>query len=162
MTMLWSADLRYAGQSYELNTPVPRGVTPSQLVPAILKRFHALHGKVYAYSSETEEVEFVQVRLTSIGRSPAIHLAGQGRRASLKGDSGRAGKSPGSARKKGVRKVFFEGRAFLSCPVYDRDALPTGAHFRGPCLIEEPASTTVVLPGAAGRVDGYGNLVLKL
>lgn len=154
IALIWSADLRYVGQSYELNTPVPRGLAPSRLIPTIVKRFHALHQTVYAYSSEAEEVEFIQVRLTAIGCSPTIRL-------------GRGGRSPTASKprgtlKKGEREVFFQGRRFVPCPVYEREALLSGARFRGPCLVEEEASTTVVLPGAKGRVDAYGDLIITL
>ena len=31
----------------------------------------------------------------------------------------------------------------------------------GPCVIEEPAATTLVLPGQAARQDDSGNLILE-
>jgi N-methylhydantoinase A len=127
------------------------------LVPTVVKRFHALHQKVYAYSSEAEEVEFVQARLTAIGRSPAIRLTGMG-------DWANGGKGAGhrGLNRKGLRKVYFEGRGFVSCPVFEREALARGPRLRGPCLVEEEASTTVVPPGAGVVVDGYGNLIIAL
>lgn len=155
--MIWSADLRYVGQSYELNTPVPRGLAPARLVPTVVKRFHALHQRVYAYRSEAEEVEFVQVRLTAIGRSPAIRVAGDGR-----STGGRRVVAGRGLSRKGIRRVFFEGGGFRSCAVYDREVLPRRVRFRGPCVVEEEASTTVVLPGASVQVDGYGNLIIAL
>ncbi len=154
--MQWSVDLRYLGQSYELNTPIPQGLPASRLIPTIVKRFHALHQQVYAYSSEAEEVEFVQVRLTAIGRSPTIRMSGNRPSPAAKNGTAR-----GTIRK-GVRKVFFQGRGFRPCPVYDREKLLPGARLRGPCLVEEVASTTVVLPGCMVRVDGYGNLIVIL
>ena len=39
-------------------------------------------------------------------------------------------------------------------PAYARDALRAGNRIAGPALIEEHASTTVLLPGDRMRVDG--------
>jgi N-methylhydantoinase A len=37
-----------------------------------------------------------------------------------------------------------------------------GNRIEGPALIEEHASTTVVLPGAVAEVDAFGNLVIAV
>ena len=42
------------------------------------------------------------------------------------------------------------------------DALASGNRIAGPALVEEYASTTVVQPGDALRVDAYGNLVIRI
>lgn len=46
-----SADLRYKGQSYELNVPWPKG------------DFHRAHEKVYGYAAKDREVEVVTIRV---------------------------------------------------------------------------------------------------
>jgi N-methylhydantoinase A len=47
----WSADLRYEGQSWELNTPIERGpILGAHQFQDILSNFHSLHHKVYSYS----------------------------------------------------------------------------------------------------------------
>jgi N-methylhydantoinase A len=56
--------------------------------------------------------------------------------------------------------VYFPGRGYLESRSYRRDSLHAGQTVRGPALVEEPTSTTVVPPGWRGHVDGYGNLVL--
>jgi N-methylhydantoinase A len=38
---------------------------------------------------------------------------------------------------------------------------PDGDWVSGPCVIEEPAATTLVLPGQAARQDQAGNLILE-
>ena len=45
---------------------------------------------------------------------------------------------------------------------YLRDALKAGNRIEGPALVEEHASTTVVLPGDRLRVDEFGNLVIEV
>jgi N-methylhydantoinase A/oxoprolinase/acetone carboxylase beta subunit len=66
-----SADVRYKGQSYELNVPWPAGRR--------FAKFHKAHQKMYGYSSPEREVEVVTIRVrvrvvrrgfkTSVGES---------------------------------------------------------------------------------------------
>jgi len=51
---------------------------------------------------------------------------------------------------------------FADTPTYDRDALKAGNCIAGPALIEEHASTTVLLPGDAMTVDTFGNLLIQV
>ncbi|RME43764.1 MAG: hydantoinase/oxoprolinase family protein, partial [Chloroflexi bacterium] len=66
--IVWSADLRYEGQSYEINTPVPHnGRFTDEDVRETIRRFHELHQRIYEYSSVDEAVEFINLRVTAIG-----------------------------------------------------------------------------------------------
>lgn len=148
----WTADLRYAGQAYELNVPVARSRRLTRKdIEATVARFHALHQKVYAYSSTDEPVDIINVRLVGIGQVLDVKLP---RRA-------RSGESPRAARK-GTRPVYFEGRGFVNVPVYERDRLQPGNRVKGPCMIEEVISSTVVIPGATAKVDAWANVIIKL
>ena len=64
--------------------------------------------------------------------------------------------------RRGVRSVIFEGTGAVEAPVYDRDKLLHGNSIRGPAIIEEVASTTVVEPGDTVTVNEYGHLVMEL
>ncbi len=118
-------DLRYVGQSYELTIAAGEGM---------LERFHAEHDRVYGFAAPAEPVEVVSLRLTSVGRiakPPARPLA-----------------AGGAAEPKERRQVHFaESGGYVDCPIYDRYALPAGAAFAGPAVVEEFDSTTVVHPG---------------
>jgi N-methylhydantoinase A len=61
----------------------------------------------------------------------------------------------------GARKVWFDGR-FRNTPTYQRTELVAGNTIKGPALIEEHASTTVLMPGDRVTVDDYGNLTIRL
>ncbi len=151
--VVWSADLRYEGQSYELNTPVVhsgRQLTAEDVV-ATVRRFHELHRRVYEYASEEESVEFVSLRVTAVGRVPAVSLSA--------GDMADADPSPALKER---RPVYFAGAGFVPSPIYDRARLRPGNVIVGPCLVEEVASTTVITPGSWARVDEYGNLIIAL
>jgi N-methylhydantoinase A len=58
-----------------------------------------------------------------------------------------------------MRDVYFEGE-FLKTPTYDRLKLKLDAQLKGPAIIEEVNSTTVIPPGASAVVDKYGNIII--
>jgi N-methylhydantoinase A len=55
--------------------------------------------------------------------------------------------------------VWFDGRSHPT-PLYERTRLAPGTRFRGPAIVTEYSSTTVVPPDFDCRVDGILNLVL--
>ncbi|MEE8449214.1 MAG: hydantoinase/oxoprolinase family protein [Thermodesulfobacteriota bacterium] len=150
MRFSWYADLRYEGQSYELNTPVPRKKALSQKdVKMVLARFHRMHKKMYAYSSSQERVEFINVRVTALGESPPVRLR-----------PGKPALGPPRGAFKFRRPVYFHPQGFVQTPIYERDRLRPGNQIPGPAVIEEAASATVLLPETGATVDSYGNIVV--
>ena len=81
---------------------------------------------------------------------PSIHLnfAGQG-----------TGKV---AAAKGRRRVHFPDTGYVDCTVYDRYGLTAGASCRGPAVVEERESTTVIGPDARFTIDKYLNLIIDI
>ena len=132
-------DVRYVGQSFELTIPAGDD---------LLGRFHAHHERTYGFAAPGEPVEIVSVRSTSIGRiekPPPRTLE--------------PGEVPAA---KEQREVYFaEEGGFVACSIHDRYALPAGARLRGPVVVEELDSTTVVHPRYSVRVDETANLVLE-
>lgn len=148
MSSMWSADMRYEGQSWELNVPVG---TRERFDQAALKKivadFHRLHHQVYAYSEPGEGVEFVNLRVRVAGRHRPVTFSRQPA-------EGR-GADP-----KGTRPVFFESQGWVETAVYEREGLPSGARLEGPCLVEEPISTTLIPPDFQAHIDVYGHIVI--
>jgi N-methylhydantoinase A len=68
--------------------------------------------------------------------------------------------APPSARR-GARAVYFGDKA-VKTPAYARSELKAGNRIAGPALVEEHASTTVLLPGDKMQVDSFGNLVIAV
>jgi N-methylhydantoinase A len=63
---------------------------------------------------------------------------------------------------KETRPIYFEAtNGYVHCPIYDRYALGAGARVKGPAIVEEVDSTTVVHPGYRAHVDAFGNLILS-
>jgi N-methylhydantoinase A/oxoprolinase/acetone carboxylase beta subunit len=61
----------------------------------------------------------------------------------------------------GKREVYFE-EGFVKTSIYDRSRLLLGAKIKGPAVVEESNSTTVIPPGAIGEVDAYGSIVIRV
>ncbi len=75
----------------------------------------------------------------------------------------RGGRVPLRAARRGERSCWFaESSRAVSTPVFDRAWLRAGNRIAGPALIEEHASTTVLLPGDRLLVDPWGNLDIEI
>jgi N-methylhydantoinase A len=134
-----SADLRYAGQGFELNVPISR---------ALLRQFHDEHQRRYGYSHPERMVEIVTLRLRARMKSPASVA----RSAKVSGDN-----SPAKPEK---RKVVFASHS-IDTALLDRRSLAVGKLFRGPAVVTEYSATTVVPAGTNFRVDAAGNLLIN-
>ncbi len=141
-------DMRYVGQSYELTIPLPPAALSSAHVTAALEQFHREHDRTYGYSAPSQPAEFVNLRLTAIGRIPKPRLR------ELSGN----GADPAAARKADRRVYFAEAGGYVDCAIYDRYRLGAGAVVHGPAVIEEVDSTTVLHPNYRALVDRFGNL----
>ena len=145
-----AADLRYVGQSYELEVPLP-GVLDATCRAQAVAAFHAAHQQVYGHNRPTHAVEFVNLRSVHSAPLPRPQLTMLASSGSL--ETARQGRRP----------VYFdEYQAYRDTPIYQRDLLPLGAQFDGPAIVEQPDTTTVVYPGFTCRVDDAGNLLLTL
>jgi N-methylhydantoinase A len=142
----FQADMRALGQFHQLQIPLaePSGKGWFDR-DALAATFHTAHERSYGHADPNEPVEFVNLRCDGFGR--------MGRPSVPKPAAGAAGKVEPVAR----RKVYFDrttGR--VDCPVYRRDALPTGEVLAGPAIVTQRDSTVIVLPDQEGRVDPSG------
>ena len=150
ITFLRQVELRYVGQSYELSVPLPDTQLGDAEIADVLDRFHVEHDRAYGYSAPDEPVEFVNLRLTAIGKiaKPGLRELKQNNR-----DAAEV--------QKATRSVYFaESDGYVECPIYDRYPLGPGCVLTGPAVVEEIDSTTVIHPGYQALVDKFGNLVL--
>jgi len=147
-----SAELRYAGQNYELSVDVPDGEVTAELLAEVRRRFEAEHERMYGYVSADDPVQLVTYRLRAIGQVP---------RAALHADE--PGEADPAAALTGHRPVHLpEAGGSVRTPVYDRALLRAGHRIDGPAIVEQMDTTTVLLPGDRAEVDGYRNLVVKV
>ena len=59
------------------------------------------------------------------------------------------------------RRVWFAETGGAETPVYWRPDLAAGAAFKGPAVVEQVDSTTVVPPGFTAEIDGWLNIILR-
>jgi len=149
-TMRRSADLRYLGQGYHLEAPVPGGAIDRRALDGMCEAFHAAHEATYGFRNPGEPIELVNIRVTATGRmdKPAFQATKEG------------GNDAGIART-GSRDVYSRetGKA-EPYVLYDRAKLQAGNEVVGPAIVEQPDSTTVIPSRYRARVDGYLNLLI--
>jgi N-methylhydantoinase A len=146
-----AADMRYVGQEHAVTVDLPQRVFDKQDRAAIKRHFDEMHELRYGTSAPSERAEIVSLRTTVTGlmRKPPQEKIKKGSAA------------PPKSAFSGKRPVSFDGRC-RDAPTYRRAALLAGNRFKGPALIEEHASTTVLMPGDALTVDAWGNLVIAV
>jgi N-methylhydantoinase A len=113
---------------------------------SVSERFHSVHEARHAHANRGAPVEFVAIRLVGIGeleRAESRPLADR----------------PEGATDVRGRRVIFGGRDHETSVVFRADMVP-GSPIRGPAIIEEPTTTTVVPPGFVASVEPRGSLVL--
>jgi len=140
-----SLDLRYAGQGYELNV-----AWDSKSPADSIAQFHRLHQQRYGFSEPQKPVQIVNLRLRMVAAAePWVPM----RRELVPGD--------GSAACYAERPIFFDG-AFLPSRLYHRERLVPGDAIRGPAMITEYTSATVLPSDCVATVDAFDNLVIAI
>lgn len=140
----YSAEMRYRGQSFEIETPLAASDVQGTGVERLLKAFHDEHRRIYGHADETARVQIVSLRVVVAGRQHKPEF----RRHAL-----------GSGVVKPVRtiNVWMDG-AMRDVALHEREHALPGMHFDGPAIVAQEDTTTVILPGHRCTVDAYANL----
>jgi len=146
-TVNWSADMRYEGQSFEIETMLDPDLVASGDVAAIAAAFHAEHLRLYDHSDPDAPVQVINARVVISAANPRPAFVAQP-------------EDPYDAAPEREVSVFHDG-AIVQAGLFRRDALRPGARFAGPAIIAQNDTTTCLPNGFRGRVDGWGNLVLE-
>jgi N-methylhydantoinase A len=131
-----SADLRYRGQSYELNVP---WISQKQAWTS----FHREHARIYGYSLPERDVEVVTIRVRSRGTSARLRLF----------------RPPTEKGAPKIRRVWVNG-SWRRVRVWNREQLAK-TPLSGPALVLDYGSTTLVPPEWRLHVDQAGNLLMQ-
>jgi N-methylhydantoinase A/oxoprolinase/acetone carboxylase beta subunit len=143
-----SVDIRYLNQRHEVPVPFKNGELQRRDLSSLREAFHLTYSARYGRAIRDFACEAVTWRVHATVERSKIRIRWEGR-----GDRGTVGK--------GVRKVYYEEEdGAVESEVYDRYSLRPGDVVKGPCVVEESESTTVVPPGVGGRVDTILNLIL--
>ena len=144
----YSADMRYRGQSYEIESILDEQALAEGDLTTMAEAFHRAHEAVYEHADREAPVQIINLRMVIIGDSrkptfPALALVA------------------GEAKADQHIDVFVDG-AVRAVPLYTRDTMAPGQHFAGPAVIAQSDATTCIPAGLSGTVDTYGNLILTL
>jgi N-methylhydantoinase A len=126
------ADLRYAGQAFEL--PVPLGGD-------LREAFERAHEEAYGFRDPSGEVELVTVRVTAAVAGPDVDPH-----------------APGAGAERLTRQAVFGGELRETAVI--RGEPEPGTAAAGPAIFELPESTVVVPPGWSAEVDATGTVRL--
>ncbi|SDR63456.1 N-methylhydantoinase A [Rhizobiales bacterium GAS113] len=144
-TIHLSADMRYKGQSFEIETPLEEADLAS--LATMSASFNREHERMYGHADPAAAMQVIALRLVVVGRTPKPDLA----------RLPRAAAPPASVKQ---IEAWFDGRR-RAIPLYARSALLAGHEFPGPCVVAQDDCTTCVPPGFGCRVDDYGNLFIS-
>jgi N-methylhydantoinase A len=149
------AEARYAGQIWELDTPIPaEGVGSQEGLVQIVEAFHQVHERVFAVRDEGSAVEFInwKARLSiPLGASPEKVR---------KLDS--AGVTHALPDNIHQRACFFGSAEPVATPIFRAADIRPGVRISGPAIIEEPTTTLVVFPGMSATMSAAGNYLLDI
>ena len=139
-----AAEMSYAGQIHTLRVPVESEWPPLRMEKAFAEAYRREYGN-------------------TLGAIPTVIVS---LKTSIRGVRAAAGDAPPAALHSepatpaSTRPVYFGH--WIETPVYARPALRPGQSFAGPAIVEQADTTSVIEPGMAARIDGYGNILVSM
>jgi N-methylhydantoinase A/oxoprolinase/acetone carboxylase beta subunit len=146
-----SADMRYVGQGFEVETELPTPLIAARQSD-IEETFAQAYAQRFGGKLTAQRVEAVNWRVEGAAPAPETVVA-SGLEVSPS--------APNVAPR--MRSAFFPDLdVFVDTPVMDIRGLRRGEDYLGPALIEQPGSTVVIGPGDRFRLDEHANLRITL
>jgi N-methylhydantoinase A len=143
----FEVDVRYSGQAFEVPMVVELATLKSGGLDALAARFDEEHRRLFTFNMEAEH-EFVNLRAVALGRALALPAHELPR-----------GNGNPSAAKLRDHEVWMDG-ASQAAVIYDRAKLRSGDVLKGPCIVIEMDSTTLIETRHIGTVDRFGNILI--
>ncbi len=141
ITLQPSLDMRYRGQSYELNIPFGEN---------FIADFHQAHRQSYGYDRPNGEIEIVNLRVRALGQVPSPQINPQPREDS----------DASTALLDSFPVTFSKGTEMI--PFYQGEVLLPGNQIQGPAIVVRNDTTILIGQGDTARVDPYLNLILEI
>jgi N-methylhydantoinase A len=141
----FTADVRYAGQGFELRVPLERAQCREAGAAYLAACFHDVHAQRYGHAFPEQRIEVTALRLTATS-APASAIA-------------HWRSSPGAAA--GADRAVWADGDEVQAAVIERAGIDPDAGTSGPALFAEPTTTTWVPPRWRARGDQFGLLHLE-
>ncbi|SOZ17194.1 hydantoinase/oxoprolinase family protein [Cupriavidus taiwanensis] len=144
-----SADIRFVGQGFELNTRLPEGPFTSDSLQAIRDAFAEGYGRVFGQVPPVQDIELMNLRVAAIeeGVDRPLNLAASGKETWKHGVGNRDVWQP-------AREAFQNVQSVPLAALVDR--------VDGPAIVEDASSTLVIPADAVASRDTAGNLIVDL
>ncbi|MEM8853137.1 MAG: hydantoinase/oxoprolinase family protein [Pseudomonadota bacterium] len=141
-----SAEMRYAGQSHEIDVPLEAEWITAGNVEAVSEAFHREHHKRFEFNDRDVPIQIINLRLVMRGSTVLPDLDA-------------APRAEGTPQAEREIAVWLDG-AERTVPLYDRADLLHGHSFNGPAVVHQPDTTLCILPGYRATVDAGLNIRL--
>lgn len=142
-----TAQMRYVGQTYEVDVDIPGGKLAQGQLGEIAGAFHEAHKQEYGVSSEDFPIAMVALGVVSTGslrKPPVFNFISK--------------VHPGQTAERS-RKVYFDGR-WIETKLENAHDMTPGETIVGPAIVEYLDAIAVLPPGCDGVVDPHGNLIV--
>jgi N-methylhydantoinase A len=147
-------DMHYKGETHEITVPVESSdsIVGKEDIEGAVNAFHSAHETLHTFANPDAPAYFMNLRVETIihtEKPPVERLKF-------------LDKDPSSALKS-KRKVYFEEMGgFIETPIYNGSLIHCGNVLKGPCVVEEPATTIVVYPGQVARLTEFNNYEISI
>ena len=146
--VVYQADIRYAGQAFEITVDFTEDELKDKGVAIITDQFDDEHDQLFSFKL-TDGHEILMIR--AVVKAKATEMAAA---------------AIGAADKELKDCIIHESKFYYDgdwhdINLYDRTLLHPGIVIPGPAIVMEMDSTTVILPGHDAKVDEVGNLLIN-
>lgn len=142
--------MRYQNQEHSVEVPIPSSAFTVADVEPTAAVFHEIYQRHYTYRLDAP-VEFVGLHVMASATVGKLGVAERPVTGLALADT-----------VKGLRSVDYALEGVHETTIYDGDRLEPGMAFRGPAVIEQSGTTTVVHPGQWVTIDHYGNIHIEI
>ena len=146
--VVYQADVRYAGQAFEISLEFTEEGLKEKGVAVITDQFDAEHEQLFSFKlSDGHEILMIR----AVVKAKATEMA-----------TATVGSADAELKDCIIHesKFYYDGD-WHDAPLYDRTKLHAGIEVPGPSIVMEMDSTTVILPGHSAKVDKVGNLLIN-
>lgn len=141
-----TADMRYVGQGFEVETELPARLAASELA-GMEAAFNTAYAARFGKPLDGQRIEVVNWRVEGASAVPPTPLR-----------PGAVDAASAAATRR-TRPAFYPDiNAFVDTPVLAEAALAVDQLHDGPALVEQAGSTVVIGPGDRFCIDTFGNL----
>ncbi len=143
-----TADLRYTGQSHEVNVPLPGAEGKIDVaIEALAEAFHRAHEERFGHAAPEEEIELVTLRVRAFSPSTTAGLS-----------IGEVSSEPEDRQ----GEAWFDRDGPARTWFVDRRRLAAGERLEGPAVLFGADSTILVPGGVSAERDRFGNVILEV